>query len=53
VNLYQLSVPYVARSVRIESVERLDEAEGPPVQERVQDMRLARPPDALIEPLGR
>jgi hypothetical protein len=34
-NAYQISVPYVARNVRIESVQRL--YQGEPVQERVWD----------------
>lgn len=34
-NAYQISVPYVARNVRIESIQRL--AQGEPVQERVMD----------------
>lgn len=34
-NAYQISVPYVARNVRIESIQRL--YQGEPVQERVMD----------------
>jgi hypothetical protein len=34
-NPYHLSIPYLARVVPVESIERLPEAEGPPVQERV------------------
>ena len=34
-NIYQLSIPYVARNVRIESTQSLPE--GPPVQERTFD----------------
>lgn len=51
-NLYQLSVPYTARCVRLESVERLAEDTGPPVQERVQDAGIVVPPDALTAPAG-
>lgn len=35
-HLYQLSIPYVARCVRLESIERLADTRGPPVQTRVQ-----------------
>jgi len=35
-NLYQLSIPYTARCVRLESLERRSGDEGAPVQERVQ-----------------
>jgi hypothetical protein len=34
-NPYHLSIPYLARVVPVESIERVPEAEGPPVQERV------------------
>ena len=34
-NAYQISVPYVARNVRVESIQRL--YQGEPVQERVWD----------------
>lgn len=49
-NLYQLSIPYTARSVRLESVERLAEDGGAPVQERVQDAGILVPPDPLVAP---
>jgi len=52
-NLYQLSVPYVARIVRIESAEQLPETGGLPVQERVQNMGVLEPPHALTEPVRR
>jgi hypothetical protein len=35
-NPYHLSIPYLARVLPVESPERLPDAEGPPVQERVQ-----------------
>jgi hypothetical protein len=41
-NAYQISVPYVARNVRIESIQRL--YQGEPVQERVMDyQKLIKP----------
>jgi len=33
-NPYHLSIPYLARVVAVESIERLPESEGPPVQQR-------------------
>lgn len=47
-NAYQLSVPYVARMIKLESVEFLSEDGGLPVQERVQDAGVIEPPDALV-----
>lgn len=38
VNAYQLSIPYVARVINIESIQPLAEEYDPRVQERVQDM---------------
>ncbi|WP_421904932.1 DUF4255 domain-containing protein [Mameliella sp.] len=49
-NIYQLSIPYVARTVRIESVEYLSERGGPPVQERRQDIGVLEPVDAFNPP---
>jgi hypothetical protein len=41
-NAYQISVPYVARNVRIESIQRL--GQGEPVKERVWDyQKLVQP----------
>jgi hypothetical protein len=46
-NVYQLSIPYVARPVRIESIyPRLEEGGGP-VQERIQDAGVLSPPQSL------
>jgi hypothetical protein len=46
-NVYQLSVPYLARPIRIESVQRrLEDGDGL-VQERVQDAGVHRPPEGL------
>lgn len=46
-NLYQLSIPYTARCVRIESTTREPEAGGAPVQERVQDVGVPEPARTL------
>jgi hypothetical protein len=46
-NVYQLSVPYLARTVRIESLLPRLEPGGGPVQERIQDAGVLRAPAAL------
>lgn len=46
---YHLSIPYLARVVAIESIERLPEAEGPPVQDRT--LRMGRYAPYEEEPL--
>jgi hypothetical protein len=46
-SVYQLSIPYVARPVRIESIQPLLEAGGGPVQERIQDAGVLRRPEPL------
>ncbi|MEP3331194.1 DUF4255 domain-containing protein [Sedimentitalea sp.] len=51
-NVYQLSVPYVARTIKLESVELLSDDGGLPVQERVQDAGVLEPPDVLVTPGG-
>jgi hypothetical protein len=46
-NTYQLSVPYLARVVRIESLQPMPEPGGRRVQERAQDVGVLRPTPAL------
>jgi hypothetical protein len=46
-SVYQLSIPYLARPVRIESVQPLLAGGGGPVQDRVQDAGVVRPPESL------
>lgn len=46
-NTYQLSVPYLARVVRIESLQPMPEPGGLPVQERAQDIGVLRAEPAL------
>ena len=46
-NQYQLSVPYVARNVQIESTQRLRDGGGEPVQQRDQDAGVFRATEAF------
>lgn len=46
-HVYQVSVPYIARAVLIESVHRRA-ATGGPVQERAQDVGVLQMPEALV-----
>ena len=46
-SIYQLSVPYLAGVVRIESLQPLPEPGGLPVQERAQDLGVLRAVPAL------
>lgn len=46
-NLYQLSIPYTARRVLIESTEREPLPDGRPVQERIQDMGVLQEDDVF------
>lgn len=46
---YQLSIPYVARVVHVESTELDLSGSGEPVLERHQRMGIVEPPEALVE----
>lgn len=49
-NPYNLSIPYLARVVPVESIERVPAADGPPIQERAFPMGIVDPSAPLPPP---